>query len=70
MMATHALTKTSNIVFSGSHMVNTKDWYPSNKVTSTPPKSCEKLPLMLYDNHQCTLKINSLHHHKPLTIIS
>ena len=41
MMATHPLTKTSNIVLSRSHMANTKDWHPSNKVMSTPPKSRE-----------------------------
>ena len=40
-MATHPLTKTSNIVLSRSHMANTQDWHPSNKVMSTPPKSRE-----------------------------
>ena len=41
MMATHPTTTTSNIVLSRSHMVNTNDWHPSNKVMSTPPKSRE-----------------------------
>ena len=40
-MATHPLTKTSNIVLSRSHVANTKDRHPSNKVMSTPPKSRE-----------------------------
>ena len=41
-MATHPLTTSSNIVLSRSHMVNTKDWHPSNKVMATPLKSCER----------------------------
>ena len=40
-MATHPLTKTSNIVLSTSHMANTKDWHPSNIVMATPLKSRE-----------------------------
>ena len=40
-MVTHPLTTTSNIVLSRSHMVNTKGWHPSNKVMTTPLKSCE-----------------------------
>ena len=40
-MATHPVTITSNIVLLRSHMVNTKDWHLSNKVMSTPLKSCE-----------------------------
>ena len=70
MMATHPLTKTSNIMLSRSHMANTEDWHPSNVVMTTPLKSCKRLSLMLCDDHQCRLKINSLYHHKPLTIIS
>ena len=41
MMATHPLTTTSNIMLSRSHMVNTKDWHPSNLVMVTPLKSCK-----------------------------
>ena len=40
-MATHPLTKASNIVLSRSHMANTKDWHPSNIVMATPLKSRE-----------------------------
>ena len=65
MMATHPFTTTSNIVFSRSHMVNTEDWHPSNKVMATPLKSYESPPLMLYDNHRCPLTITSLYNHNP-----
>ena len=47
-MATHPLTTTSNIVLSRSHMVNTKDWHPSNIVMATPLKSCES-------SHWCSM---------------
>ena len=40
-MATHHLTITSNIMLLRSHMVNTKDWHPSNTTMSTPLKTCE-----------------------------
>ena len=40
-MATHHLTTTSNIVFSKSHVVNTKNWHLSNIDMSTPLKLCE-----------------------------
>ena len=40
-MVIHHLTTPSNIVLSRSHMVNTKDWHPSNKVMATPLKSYE-----------------------------
>ena len=47
-MVTHPLTTTSNIVLSRSHTTNTKDWHPSNKVMSTPLKSCES-------SHWCSM---------------
>ena len=61
-MATHPLTTTLNIVFSRSHMANTKDWHLSNTTTSTLLKSCES-------SHWCSVIIIKALRQSPHSII-
>ena len=61
-MATHHLTTTSNIMLSRSHMVNTKDWHPSNIVMASPLKSRER-------SHWCSVIIINVLWQSPHSII-